>query len=144
MNTNPLDAGSSSDSDHPFLLVLIGTARGIFPKDDGTFRLLPPLPDGREAVVCFTGCAYVCSKESLESLARLGCDGLGGALGPTLLLHLAGPSGKMHEIDVTLAALGQGSDARTLPPDLGTLRTRGSAMRGACAEMSAFTGMSAA
>ncbi len=108
-----------STMDHPILPILDASARGIFPKDDGTFHLVPPLPDGRHAVVCFTGCAYVCSSESFDLLARLGCNGFGGALQPQLLMHLAGPRGKVHEIDVTLAALGEGHDPCALPPDLG-------------------------
>ncbi|PPE66364.1 hypothetical protein C1704_10360 [Caldimonas caldifontis] len=108
--------------DHSLLPILVASARGIFPKDDGAFHVVPPLPDGRYAVVCFTGCAYVCASESFDRLASLGCDGFGGALRPQLLLHLAGPQGRVHEIDVTLAALGQGRDPYALPPELGDSR----------------------
>ena len=119
MQTKPHDAQSSAAETHPLLPLLVAAARGTFPKDEGAFHLLPPLPDCRVAVVCFTGCAYVCASESSDVLVRLGCDGFGGALGPRLLLHLAGPRGKVHELDVTLAALEKGSGARALPPDLG-------------------------
>lgn len=44
-------------------------------------------------------------------LARLGIDGVGGALHPAVLLALAGPQGWIDSLDILLAARGRGGES---------------------------------
>ena len=68
---------------------------------------LPPLDDGREAVVAFTGHAVIASRLGADQLADLSPDGFGGALSPAVLLRLAA-RGAIDVNDVTMVACGTG------------------------------------
>lgn len=102
-----LDGGEEAGS-HPLLPYLIEAFLGHFPPADGGFTRLPPLDEGFEAVVSFTGHAVLCTRIGTDGLAGLGVDGFGAALHPGVLLAMAGPGGEVGVIDVTLVARGRG------------------------------------
>jgi hypothetical protein len=95
---------------HPLLDVLLAAAGGTFPPVDGGVTHLPPLRDGHEAVVSFTGHAYMASRLTADDLADLAPDGFGSVLHPSVLLRMAGNGGSIGigVIDVTLVAHGTG------------------------------------
>lgn len=98
---------------HPLLAVLVDAAAGLFPPADGRAVFLPQLDDGRAAVVSLTGRVYVASGRTLPGL-----DAFGSALQPSTLSALAGPSGEVDTLDVTLAAHGLGGGALPARTDL--------------------------
>jgi hypothetical protein len=71
---------------------------------------MPPLDGGLEAVVSFTGHAFVASRLSADDLTDLQPDGFGRVLNPEILLRMAGGSGEVGVgvVDVTLVARGVG------------------------------------
>jgi hypothetical protein len=81
---------------------------GRFPESDGGVTYLPALGRGLEAVVCFTGHAFIASRLDREVFADLAPDGFGGALHPEILLRMAGRQGAVGSIDLTLWAKGRG------------------------------------
>lgn len=95
---------------HPLLSVLLAAADGSFPPVDGGVTHVPALDGGLEAVVSFTGHAYLASRLSADDLADLQPDGFGRVLHPEVLLRMAGGSGDvgMGMVDVTLVARGVG------------------------------------
>lgn len=97
---------------HPLLDHLLTAARGTFPHADGRITVLPPLRDGTEAVVCFTGHAYVATRLTERDLQQLGADGLGGARSPRVVLAMAA-GGSVGTEDLTTVAFGLGGG--TLP-----------------------------
>lgn len=103
---------------HPLLPVLLAAAEGDFPPVDGAADLLPPLRADLQAVVSFTGHAFVATSRAPQELARFGLDGYGAALGPAVLQHLAGPAGQVGVLDVTLCARGLGGSDLTVRTDL--------------------------
>jgi hypothetical protein len=98
----------------PLLAVLLAAAAGEFPPADGRAIFLPPLPNGHAAVVSLTGRAYLATDRQLPGL-----DGFGSALRPEVLRELAGPTGEIDTLDVTLATHGMGSGDLPARHDLG-------------------------
>ncbi|AHH99340.1 hypothetical protein [Kutzneria albida] len=103
---------------HPLLAVLLAAADGVFPPADGTVRFLPPLVGGMQAVVSLTGHAAVATSLPREAFHGLGLDGFGAALRPEVLLLLAGSTGVVGDLDVTLVARGTGGGGLPLRTDL--------------------------
>lgn len=98
---------------HPLLAVMAEAADGHFPAVDGHVTYLPPLDDGWEAIVSFTGHAYVASRLGESEFADLGPDGFGQVLHPEVQLRMAS-GGKIGVLDATLVARGRGGGR--LPP----------------------------
>jgi hypothetical protein len=98
---------------HPLLAVLHAAVAGEFPPADGLAVFLPPLPKGHSAVVSLTGRVYLATDHRIPDL-----DGFGSALHPDVLRHLAGPTGEIGTLDVTLAANGLGGGDLPPRPDL--------------------------
>jgi hypothetical protein len=98
---------------HRLLELLTDAASGRFPPVDGGVTMCPPLADGREAVVSFSGHAVIASGLGAEDLADLRPDGFGRALDPRLLVRLAG-DGTIGTIDITMVTFGTGGGS--LPP----------------------------
>ena len=73
---------------------------------------LPPLHHGTEAVVCFTGHAYIATRFSARQLADMGADGFGGVRRPELLVSLSA-DGVIGTEDMTTVSTGLG-DGRLL------------------------------
>ena len=97
---------------HPLLPLLRAAADNIFPPVDGTVTVLPPLGNGWECSVAFTGHAVIAtSRPAAEVTAR--ADGFGGSMAPDVLRWLAGPAGFVGVIDVMLVARGTGSPGST-------------------------------
>ncbi|HLE95408.1 MAG TPA: hypothetical protein VI689_03420 [Acidimicrobiia bacterium] len=103
---------------HPLLTVFLSAAQGAFPPVDGAVTYLPPLPDGLEAVVSFSGHAFVASRLAEDEFADLEPDGYGTVLHPRLLLRMAGPTGIVGIIDATLVARGTGGGSLQERTDL--------------------------
>lgn len=103
---------------HPLLAIFQDAAAGTFPDVDGGVTHLPALGGGWEAVVCFTGHAYIASRLVRGELADLAPDGFGGALHPEILLRMAGPDGSVGSIDLTMYAHGRGGGAMHPNPEL--------------------------
>lgn len=91
---------------HPLLDVFESATRGAFPAADGGVTLLPPFANGTEAVVAFTGHAYIATGIVPERLADLDLDGMGRAMHPRVVQRLAGPTGWIGTHDVVLWANG--------------------------------------
>jgi hypothetical protein len=85
---------------------------------DGGITFLPELGDGQEAVVCFTGHAFIASRLGANDLSDLAPDGFGRALHPEVLLRLAGPGGSIGSIDITMFAEGRGGGQLVPRPEL--------------------------
>jgi hypothetical protein len=97
---------------HPLLAYFTDAASGQFPPVDGLVTVLPPLPDGLECSVAFTGHAVVATGLLVQDVLDLGPDGFGGSLAPDFLRHLAGPNGWIGETDVVLTTRGTGGAPR--------------------------------
>jgi len=113
-------SGGEGTPSHPMLQHLVAAAEGRFPAVDGGITVVPPLGDGRVAVVSFTGHAVIAADVAPADLFALGADGFGGATHPRVLLHLAdlgGPSGWIGSLDVTLVASGRRSPDDEPPSD---------------------------
>lgn len=102
---------------HPLLNVLLAAAAGTYPAVDGGISCLPPLPGGKEAVVCFTGHAYVASRLAQPELIALGADGFGGARRPQVVMAMAS-GGFIGTEDMTTVAVGLGGGGLPLRVDL--------------------------
>jgi hypothetical protein len=103
---------------HPLLAIFRDAAVGRFPEMDGGVTFLPELGAGQEAVVCFTGHAFIASRLGASDLSDLALDGLGRAHHPEVLLRLAGPGGSIGSIDITMFAEGHGGGALIPRPEL--------------------------
>jgi hypothetical protein len=103
---------------HPLLAIFRDAAIGRFPEMDGGVTFLPELGEGQEAVVCFTGHAFIASRLTADDLSDLAPDGLGRALHPEVLLRMAGPRGSIGSIDITMFADGLGGGALVPRPEL--------------------------
>lgn len=99
---------------HPLLPLLLAAAEGTFPSGDGGVVFLPPLQAGLQAAVSFTGHAVVATSRLPKDFARFLLDGYGPALQPAVLQHLAGATGRVGILDLTLVARGLGGGQ--LPP----------------------------
>ncbi|MEV0647970.1 hypothetical protein AB0I28_22160 [Phytomonospora sp. NPDC050363] len=91
---------------HPLLDHFLAAADGTFPEVDGAVTVLPPLDDGLEASVAFTGHAFIAT--ALPAAALTGADGFGGSMSPDVLRLLGGPDGEIGVLDATLVAFGTG------------------------------------
>lgn len=98
---------------HPLLAYLHEAAKGSFPPVDGAVTILPPLGNGWECSVAFTGHAVIATSRPRAEILGLGADGFGGSMSPEVLRHLAGPSGFVGVIDVMLVGRGTGSPGAT-------------------------------
>lgn len=105
---------------HPLLDLFHQAAAGRFPRIDGDVTYLPPLSGDWEAVVSFTGHAFVASRLGQPDLTDLAPDGFGAVLRPEVLLRMAGPSGRIGVIDLTMVRLGRGGGTITPNADLET------------------------
>jgi hypothetical protein len=97
---------------HPLLAHLLDAVDGRFPPADGRVTVLPPLPDGLECSVAFTGHAFVATALRAEEVYAQQPDGFGESMAPDFLRHLAGPDGWIGVLDATLAARGTGGTPR--------------------------------
>jgi hypothetical protein len=103
---------------HPLLSVFLSAAEGEFPPVDGAVTYLSPLEDGLEAVVSFSGHAFVASRLSENAFADLEPDGFGTVLHPKVLLRMAGEAGHVGIIDATLVTRGVGGGSLRERADL--------------------------
>jgi hypothetical protein len=94
--------------------VWLAAAACEFPPVDGGVSFVPPLRDGLEAVVSFTGHAFLATALPRPALAAVPLDGFGAALDPAVLRRLAGDAGEVGVLDATLVARGRGGGR--LPP----------------------------
>lgn len=99
--------GRKSD-EHPLLRVFLDAAAGRFPPVDGAVTYFPPVGHDLEAVVCFTGHAFICSRLSEDELSTAGPDGFGAAHDPEVLTEMTGTDGTCGVIDCTLVGRGVG------------------------------------
>jgi alkylhydroperoxidase family enzyme len=83
---------------HPLLDVFCAAAVGQFPPVDGVVTFLPPLERGMQAVVSFTGHAFVASDVDPRDLDDLELDGFGTAVSPQVLLRIAMMLGSASEV----------------------------------------------
>jgi hypothetical protein len=88
---------------HPLLDVFIEAAHGRFPPSDGGVTFLPAHTPGIEAIVAFTGHAYVLSELGPDDFADLELDGFGLAQRPEAQLRLA-RGGRIGVLDATMVA----------------------------------------
>jgi hypothetical protein len=103
---------------HPLLSTLLAAVDGNFPPVDGGITIMPPLRDGWECVVSFTGHAAIATSQSRATILEHGADGFAGALAPDFLRWLAGTQGFIGVIDVTLFGRGTGTSRLPLRSDL--------------------------
>ena len=94
--------------DHPLKAILLNAARGRFPDADGVVAFVPPLADGIQAVVSFTGHSIIAGDVDADELLALGADGFGGATAPAVLTRIAGARRRVGMTDVLLVAPGTG------------------------------------
>ncbi|MFF8715065.1 hypothetical protein ACF07T_27020 [Streptomyces sp. NPDC015184] len=97
---------------HPLLAHFTAASDGRFPPCDGGVAVLPPLPDGLECSVAFTGHAVVATALPAAEVHAGRPDGFGASLAPDFLRRLAGPGGWIDTVDVTLTARGTGGPPR--------------------------------
>lgn len=93
---------------HPLLPALLKAADGSFPSPDGEVTFCGALDDGLEAVVAFTGHAYLATRLSPVDLLDLAPDGFGRASHPDVLRRMAGVGGVIGTLDATLLSHGRG------------------------------------
>jgi hypothetical protein len=101
-----------TDGAHPLLAVLVAAADGVFPPVDGGCTVLPSLGGGLECSVALTGHAYVATSLPAGEVLARGPDGFGGSVSADFLRWLAGPTGTIGVLDVTLVARGTGAADR--------------------------------
>ncbi|GBD85851.1 hypothetical protein BMS3Abin02_02272 [bacterium BMS3Abin02] len=97
---------------HPLLAVLQNAAAGRFPPVDGAVDVLPRWRS-LEAVIAFTGHAFVATALEADAIRAAGADGYGGAHDARFLTWLAGEDGWIGCLDNLLVA--PGLDAPALP-----------------------------
>jgi len=93
---------------HALLTYLLEAASGRFPPVDGGCTIVPPLADGLECSVAFTGHAVIATALPDDVVRSRKPDGFGGSVAPQFLCWLAGASGWLGVHDLTLVARGQG------------------------------------
>lgn len=89
---------------HPLLRVFVEAAHGRFPPSDGGVTFLPVHRPGVEAIVAFTGHAFVMSEMGSADFADLELDGFGRAQRPEAQLRIA-RGGRIGVLDATMAWL---------------------------------------
>lgn len=87
---------------HPLLAALDAAADGNFPLANGTVTFVAPHRRGIEAIVAFTGHAYIMTEVSPRELDHLQPDGFGRALDPAIQIRVA-RGGEIGVNDATLA-----------------------------------------
>jgi hypothetical protein len=75
---------------HPLAAVLVAAAHGSFPPVDGRVDVVPPDDTGAEAVVEFTGHAFVLTHRDPSDELFRGVDAFGGVGHPRFVVALAG------------------------------------------------------
>jgi hypothetical protein len=103
---------------HPLLSALEQAAGGSFPPPDGAVTFCRALDDGLEAVVAFTGHAFIATRLTPADLLDLVPDGFGRASHPEVLKRMAGAGGEIGTLDATLVAYGRGGSALEPRTDL--------------------------
>jgi GNAT superfamily N-acetyltransferase len=103
---------------HPLLPVLLAAADAAFPSADGRVIFMPAPQKGMHAVISFTGHAILATSRPATDFAEFHLDGFGAALQPSVLQRLAGPTGEIGTLDVTLAHRGQGNGRLPIRDDL--------------------------
>ncbi len=95
---------------HPIGAALVAAAEGRFPPVDGRWELVAPWRPGLEAVVAFTGHAFVVitADREVPAAVRQRADGFGGAHDPRVALALAGTDGWIDSLDAVLVRHGVG------------------------------------
>jgi hypothetical protein len=101
---------------HPLLPLLHAAADNVFPPVDGNVTILPPLGNGWECSIAFTGHAIVATARPAADITSR-ADGFGGSMSPDFLRYLAGPTGFVGVIDVMLVARGTGTSTLPLRTD---------------------------
>ncbi len=89
---------------HPLLDVLVEAAHGRFPPSDGGVTFFPAHRPGIEAIVAFTGHAFVMSALGPDDFDDLEIDGFGLAQRPEAQLRIA-RGGRIGVLDATMAWL---------------------------------------
>lgn len=98
---------------HPLAAALVAAAHGSFPPVDGRVEVVPPDGAGTEAIVEFTGHAFVLThRDPADELFR-GVDAYGGAGDPRFVVALAGDA-EIGVHDAVLVRHG-GSPVEPLP-----------------------------
>lgn len=109
------DVGTAAEPSE-LTAVIRAAAEGRFPPGDGGWTRVRPWLPGLEAVVGFTGHAFLAVGGPLPDLP---IDGFGGAHDPRLVAALAGPDGWIDSLDALLVARGRGGPEVLVPrPDL--------------------------
>lgn len=98
---------------HPLAAALVAAAHGSFPPADGRVHVVPPDDTGTEAIVEFTGHAFVLTHRDPSDELFAGVDAFGGAGDPRFVVALAG-DGAIGTHDAVLVRHG-GSSAEPLP-----------------------------
>lgn len=93
---------------HPLLDRFLRAARGDFPDVDGQVLVQPALGRGLEAVIGFTGHGIVATALPAAAVLARGGDAFGGCFAPAFLAWLAGPTGTLGSLDLTLVGRGRG------------------------------------
>lgn len=103
---------------HPVGAVLSAALDGKYPVDDGLVDVVTPWQPGVEAVVSFTGHAFVATTLPRPRLTRAGIDAYAGAFRPSVITALAGRDGVADCLDVVLLSSGTGRTALPERPRL--------------------------
>ena len=98
---------------HPLAGALVAAAHGSFPPVDGRVEVVPPDGTGTEAIVEFTGHAFVLTHRDPSDELFDGVDAFGGTGDPRFVLALAGDAG-IGTHDAVLVRHG-GSTVEPLP-----------------------------
>jgi len=96
--------GYGAQMPHPLLEILHDAAHGRFPPPDGGVTFLPVHRPGVEAIVAFTGHAFVMSELGPGDFTDLELDGFGLAQRPEAQLRVA-RGGRVGVIDATMVWL---------------------------------------
>jgi hypothetical protein len=108
----PRNVVSMTAHGHPLAAVLVAAAHGSFPPADGRVEVVPPDDRGTEAVVEFTGHAFVLTHRDPGDESFHGVDAFGGVGHPRFVFALAGDA-TIGSHDVVLVRHG-GSPAEPL------------------------------
>lgn len=99
--------------------VFADTADGVFPAVDGRIEVVPPPAAlAVEAVVEFTGHAFVATDLPEDQVLAQGFDAFGGIVSPDSLRWLAGPGGEIGCLDAVLVRRGTGRSSLAVRTDL--------------------------
>jgi len=99
---------------HPLAGLLDAAASGSFPPVDGVVEVLGPDPSGTEAIVEFTGHAYVLTTRPQSDALFVGVDAFGGTGAPAFVTALAAGAA-IGSHDAVLVRRGGGAGPRLTP-----------------------------